>query len=315
MKWSITRILFVGLFAGIILGGALWCRDGACTATVTSFFNRIVSSGGEVLQKISDVSDVASTTPVGVINSAKQALNAVTTPGPLRAKTAVSSSPSTALTRSGVITLTNNERAKIGAEILNENTKLNAAALAKADDIFAKQYFEHVSPSGVGPGDLATSAGYEYIIEGENLALGGFASDQEIIDAWMASPGHRANILNTHYREIGVAVKQGTYEGRTVWVGVQEFGTPRSDCPEVNTELAAVIQTSKAQLAVVEAELTSRKQELDALPPGDSTHNTKVQEYNAIVRDYNALVVKVREIVAQYNAQVNAFNICIAEFQ
>lgn len=315
MKWSVMRILIAGLFVGVVLGGALWCRGDVCTAAVTSFFHRIVSSGGEALQKISDVADVASTTSLGIVDSAKKAINVVAAPGPLRVETQSSASARTTLTKVGIIALTNNERTKAGGEILTENSKLDSAALAKANDIFAKQYFEHVSPSGVGPGDLATAAGYAYIIEGENLALGDFATDQEIVAAWMASPGHRENILNTHYREIGVAVKQGMYEGRMVWVGVQEFGTPRSDCPAINTELAAVIQTSKAQLAAVEDELALRKQELDALSPRDPAYNTKAQEYNAIVRDYNALVVKVREIVAQYNTQVNALNVCIAKFQ
>ena len=60
---------------------------------------------------------------------------------------------------------------------LKENEKLDQAALAKANDMFLKQYFEHVSPTGVGPGDLAQNYGYDYIIVGENLILGNFSSE------------------------------------------------------------------------------------------------------------------------------------------
>jgi len=107
---------------------------------------------------------------------------------------------------------------------LKESQLLNKAAAAKAQDMFKNQYFEHVSPSGVGPGDLAQNYGYEYILVGENLILGNFSSEKELVQDWMNSPGHRANILNNRFTEIGVAIIKGTYKGDTVWIGVQEFG-------------------------------------------------------------------------------------------
>src|SRR6185369_15716694 len=118
-----------------------------------------------------------------------------------------------------------------GLPALKENALLDKAAKKKLDDMFAQQYFEHINPQGKGPSDLAKSVGYDYIAIGENLALGNFKNDAELVQAWMDSPGHRANILNKQYTEIGVAVGQGTYEGKKTWLAVQEFGRPTSSCP------------------------------------------------------------------------------------
>ena len=134
---------------------------------------------------------------------------------------------------------------------LKENTKLDAAAAAKANDMFLNQYFEHISPLGVGPEKLVQSYGYDYIIEGENLILGNFSSEKEVVQNWMNSPGHRANILNNRYTEIGVAVIKGAYKGESVWIGVQEFGLPLSACEEPSSSLKNEINSEKNQLEVL----------------------------------------------------------------
>src|SRR3989344_5440335 len=85
------------------------------------------------------------------------------------------------LVKSNVIAQTNLQRqANGGLPALVENIKLNAAAMVKAQDMFEKQYFEHVSPSGVGPGELVKAYGYDYIVTGENLILGNFKSEKEV---------------------------------------------------------------------------------------------------------------------------------------
>ena len=128
------------------------------------------------------------------------------------------------LTKAKIVAQTNIQRYNNGQlPPLIENVKLDEAAKAKAEDMFQKQYFEHISPSGVGPGDLATRFGYEYILEGENLILGNFASEKELVQAWMDSPGHRANILHNRYTEIGVAIVKGIYNGENVWICVQKI--------------------------------------------------------------------------------------------
>ena len=162
------------------------------------------------------------------------------TPPPIRVEREASGAE---LTIVGTIAKTNDERRTRGLPELAANAKLAAAARVKADDLFARQYFEHVSPTGAGPADLAREAGYEYIEIGENLALGNFSDDADLVRAWMESPGHRANILNKEYEEIGVAVGKGTFEGETTWMAVQVFGRPLPDCPKPDAVLKAQIDS------------------------------------------------------------------------
>lgn len=238
----------------------------------------------------------------------------VVAPGPLRASPAssTSSTPSYALSVRGVIDHTNIARAQNGGlPALVENEMLVRDAQMKVDDMFAKQYFEHVSPSGVGPDELAVAAGYAYVVVGENLALGDFASDQALVTAWMNSPGHRANILNTHFQEIGVAVGKGLYEGRETWLAVQSFGMPLSACPEVNAPLKAQIDANNTEIARRRAELDAKKAQMNAIPLTDPNYNVYVGEFNALVPEFNALVEINRATVATYNAGVQSFNACI----
>lgn len=237
--------------------------------------------------------------------------NTVVAPGPLRAVAPVQTSSD--LTVSGVIARTNIERAQNGGlPSLAENELLNRDAQMKVGDMFAKQYFEHVSPSGVGPADLAQAVGYAYVVVGENLALGDFGSDTGVVTAWMNSPGHRANILNSHYQEIGVAVGKGMYQGQMTWLAVQSFGLPLSACPAIDGGLKLQIEANNASIANLRAQLDAKKAQMDATPQNDSNYNVYVNEFNAIVPQYNALVESNRVSVSTYNAGVQAFNACIA---
>ena len=77
---------------------------------------------------------------------------------------------------------------------------------------------------------------------------------------------HRANILGTGYTQIGIAVGKGTYEGRTTWLAVQEFGKPLSACPQADPSLEARIDADQDRLDQMKADLAARKQELEATP-------------------------------------------------
>ena len=172
--------------------------------------------------------------------------------------------------------------------------------------MFMRQYFEHTSPVGVEVSDLGKEVGYEFIIIGENLALGNFKDDQVLVDAWMASPGHRANILNTHYSEIGVAVGKNTFEGRTVWMAVQHFGLPKSACPQADHVLLSFISS-------MESDLSARRSLIDsgAVYQGQ-TEGEQIKAYNELVDIYNALILETKRKVAEYNKEVRIFNDCVA---
>lgn len=237
----------------------------------------------------------------------------VIAPDPLRVPATSQGSTRTTLSVPGVIIYTNNARAQNGGlPALSENQTLDRDAQLKLEDMFNKQYFEHVSPTGVGPSDLADKVGYAYVMLGENLALGDFTSDNDLVTAWMNSPGHRANILNAHYQEIGVAVGKGMYEGRQTWLAVQSFGMPRSACPSINDELKVQIDTNNAAILTMKTALDTRKAQIDAMTPNDPNYLTSINQYNAIVAQYNATIETDRTLVANYNADINAFNQCIA---
>lgn len=110
-----------------------------------------------------------------------------------------------------VVKLTNAERTKAGLKALQTDDKLMAAAREKSQDMQSKQYFSHTSPTFGSPFDRMKALGITYKSAGENIAQGQ-RTPQEVVQAWMDSPGHRANILNANYTHIGVGyVKSGNY--------------------------------------------------------------------------------------------------------
>lgn len=288
----------------------------AVQVEVAPVFKKIATTSTQIVPKKVATKAITTTTTNGsLVPKAVTTEKTVVAPGPLRV---VAVTPTTSdLTVRGVIEKTNTARAlNPGADggglyMLTENYLLDRDAQMKLDDMFAKQYFEHVSPSGVGPADLAQAVGYAYVIVGENLALGDFGSDQGVVTAWMNSPGHRANILNPHYQEIGVAVEKGMYEGHMTWLAVQSFGMPLSSCPVINANLKAQIDANSIAIATLRAQLDAKKAQIDSTSQQDSSYNTYVNEFNAIVPQYNALVEANRASVSTYNAGVQAFNACI----
>ena len=248
-----------------------------------------------------------------VAHNVEQVTEKVSAPPPLRA---TEESKSAHLTRAGIISETNLQRKNNGLPTLTTNTELNAAATAKVGDMFAKQYFEHISPSGAGPGQLAKDAGYVYIMVGENLALGNYENDKAIVRAWMDSPGHRENILSKNFTEIGVAVVEGNFKGEKTWIAVQEFGKPRSACPLPD-------ETLKAQIAADEERLSSLKALADQIKASFKTapklktqeevdaYNAEVNRYNSMAVEINQLIEKIQGEVTVYNGQVQATNACI----
>ncbi len=126
-----------------------------------------------------------------------------------------------------VISLTNGEREAKGIVTLKRNELLDAAAQMKAEDMAQKGYYAHVSPDGVTPMFFVERAGYRYLAIGENLVVQRTDAKQ-VVDAFMGSPGHRANILRKDFTEIGVGVAKGTYKGKDTTFTVQIFGTPKA---------------------------------------------------------------------------------------
>ncbi len=220
------------------------------------------------------------------------------------------------LTQQGILHETNNARTQNGnLPALTLNQQLSRAAEMKVDDMFQKQYFEHVSPSGEGPSDVVKKAEYQYIAIGENLALGGFENDLDLVTGWMNSPGHRANILHTKFQEIGIAVKRGMYKGEMVWLAVQEFGKPLSACQSPNVSIKNDIEFEKQNLLKIKTQLEIQKNDITNAKNNPSTTQESFQilidEYNATVAAHNEKVILIKKNVTDYNTQVTLFNTCI----
>ena len=154
-----------------------------------------------------------------------------------------------------IVALTNGKRAQSGLAALSFNSQLSQAAASKAQDMYAADYWAHNSPSGKTPWSFISASGYRYLYAGENLARD-FSDASSVVDAWMASPSHRSNILDDHFREIGVAVASGDLAGREVVLVVQMFGTPVSAIPATQPLVQASPvpspQPSPAQIAQVQ---------------------------------------------------------------
>jgi len=118
---------------------------------------------------------------------------------------------------------TNEKRVENGLPPLLLNQELENAAYAKAQDMFANDYWAHNSPDGTTPWYFIKNAGYDYVYAGENLAKG-FTDSKDVVSAWMASPSHKENLLSENFKDVGFAVKAGKLGGEETFLVVQEFG-------------------------------------------------------------------------------------------
>ncbi|MCW7945658.1 lipoprotein [Streptomyces hygroscopicus] len=124
---------------------------------------------------------------------------------------AAPSAPKPTATASGfaarIVQLVNAERSKVGCPAVTLNAILTKAAQAHSDDMAAHQNMSHTGSDGSSPGDRITRAGYNWSSYGENIAYG-YATPEQVMAGWMSSPGHKANILDCGFKEIGVGLAQ-----------------------------------------------------------------------------------------------------------
>jgi uncharacterized protein YkwD len=128
-----------------------------------------------------------------------------------------------------LLALTNKERQAASLSPLTLNDKLNASANAKCSDMVAKNYWAHNDPTGQTPWHFMTDASYDYNLAGENLAYG-YGTSSSVVNGWMNSPGHKANILNAGYTELGFGIcRSDNYNSSgPEAIVVQHFASPRA---------------------------------------------------------------------------------------
>ncbi len=124
--------------------------------------------------------------------------------------------------------MTNEKREGVGLAALELNPTLSQAAQSKGAHMLANDYWAHVAPDGTEPWKFFTDVGYKYRFAGENLARD-FSNPGSAVEAWMASPTHKENMLSPKYKEMGVAVVEGDLAGVDTTIIVQFFGTKFTD--------------------------------------------------------------------------------------
>jgi uncharacterized protein YkwD len=124
-----------------------------------------------------------------------------------------------------IIELTNSVRREQGLTELDKNAVLVRSATMKAEDMDTQQYFSHASPDGHRLSYFLKKAGYNYSTAGENLAVG-FSNADEVVAAWMKSPTHYSNLIDTDFEQLGVGLVAGSFEGEPTVFVAQHFGTP-----------------------------------------------------------------------------------------
>lgn len=215
-----------------------------------------------------------------------------------------------------IVDATNQQRITAGLPPLKVNVLLNQSAHVKTKDMIAKQYFEHVSPTGKSVADLGGDVGYQYIIMGENLAMGDFSDATDLLNAWMNSPGHRANILNANYQDLGVYASRAVYQGHEVWFAVQHFGSQRGACPKIDEALRESVKVQNANLKIQEAQIMAMRSQIEGPDhPVGVEYQTLVVQFNDLVKSYNAALATSKKDIAKYNTQVKTFNSCLSKYQ
>ncbi len=164
-----------------------------------------------------------------------------------------------------IISLTNFVRWQKGLPELTVMPRLTASADAKAMDMVAGQYFSHTGPNNRSLAYFLSQASYRYRVAGENLAMG-FPDAESVVNAWIKSPTHYANLVDGDYQEIGVGLESGYYNKQPTVYVAQHFGLPiavavLSKPVEQKTGDAGTVFTARPATDRV------RGQKISAVPP------------------------------------------------
>jgi uncharacterized protein YkwD len=211
---ALLAVAAVGLFLTVLRGAATesahFVADPAASASAAVSPGPSTSDGQAA--GLLEVSPTASPTLAPPSSAA---------PSPTRT-TAKPAPPGNTSYEDQVVTLVNQERAKAGCKPLTVDSRLVTAARGHSQDMANRNYFDHNTPEGVTPWTRITNAGYHFSTAAENIAAGQ-TTPAQVMNAWMNSAGHRANILNCDLRNIGVGL---AYNAKHTPYWTQDFGTP-----------------------------------------------------------------------------------------
>lgn len=196
-----------------------------------------------------------------------------------------------------IIELVNDSRHEFGLPPLARNEKLSRSALAKAQDMERKQYFEHISPEGLQPWFFAEKQDYRYKNFGENLAEG-FFSSESIHESWMKSSGHRNNILSEDFEEIGVAIISFKQNGLKSFLIVQHFGTQLESSDSLKIVCSSKIKDHCRDAEKKRSEIKNSIEEQETIIKKikKTGNNTLIDEFQVNIEKLN----KIKEELKYY---------------
>ncbi len=185
-------------------------------------------------------------------------------------------------TNGGLLQATNTQRANSGQSGLSISSQLNSAAQAKANDMVSRNYWSHTTPDGQQPWVFINNTGYKYSKAGENLAYG-FVTSVDTINGWMNSAPHRANILDSSFKEVGFGIANsadfiGTGQETVV---VAMYATPllassQSTAPQAGPAAnVKQVAGSATPAAATQSTTPSSADTTPATPPADQTNEAK----------------------------------------
>jgi len=182
-----------------------------------------------------------------------------------------------------VVEITNTRRVNSGLNPLTINTSLEKAALNKGLHMIEHDYWAHVAPDGTEPWDFFEGVGYDYRYAGENLARD-FSNPSAAVDAWMASPTHRDNMLSSKFSEIGIAVVEGDLDGADTTIIVQLFGVKSLDTIPTIPVASANIDEKPSELVepTLALESATNTQDLSASAPSGNFKNQAVSPFSFV---------------------------------
>lgn len=174
------------------------------------------------------------------------------------------------ITASVLVDLANETRLAYNEPLLTRNTLLDNAAQLKGEDMSTRGYFSHNSPDGITPWYWLDKVGYVFMYAGENLAVNFFES-KEVQSAWLNSPTHKDNLLNSNFKEIGIATVEGIYKNTPTIFVVQMFGSPAS--AKVATKIKTATTTTQQE---EKTSITSSVVAADTVSEVKGDSNTKI---------------------------------------
>lgn len=195
----------------------------------------------------------------------------------------------------GLLSATNAQRSANGVSSLTENSKLNAAAQAKANDMVTRDYWSHQTPDGKQPWVFITNAGYQYLSAGENLAYG-FMTSSGTVTGWMNSPPHKANLLSVNFTEVGFGIANSpNYVGngpQTVVVAM--YGKPQAASSPVASKPTTPAPSPAKQQTKPAADTTPKSEPAPTEPTQETVAEEK-EENNTDPADKEPIAVAVAD--------------------